>query len=61
MSSISPILPTLSEQAERLIELGVHRIAGLTADRLRSVDADGDGERGSRGLCQDSGTQDERQ
>ncbi len=37
MSSVTTALPTLSEQAERLIELGVHRIAGLTADRLRSV------------------------
>jgi hypothetical protein len=30
-------LPTLPEQAERLIQLGVHRIAGLSAVRLREV------------------------
>jgi Family of unknown function (DUF5701) len=30
-------LPSLSEQAERLIELGVHDIAGLPADRLRDI------------------------
>jgi hypothetical protein len=28
---------SVREQAERLIELGVHRIAGLPADRLRNV------------------------
>lgn len=28
-------LPTVPDQAERLIELGVHRIAGLSADRVR--------------------------
>jgi hypothetical protein len=30
-------LPSLPEQAERLIELGIHRIAGLTPDRLREA------------------------
>jgi len=30
-------LPRLPEQAERLIELGVHRIAGLSADHVREV------------------------
>jgi hypothetical protein len=30
-------MPSLAEQAERLIELDVHRIAGLPADRLRNV------------------------
>jgi hypothetical protein len=30
-------LPSLPEQAERLIELGVHDIAGLPAERLRNV------------------------
>ena len=30
-------MPSLSEQAERLIELGVHRIAGLSADRVREA------------------------
>jgi len=29
--------PSLSEQAERLIQLGVHRIAGLAADRVREA------------------------
>jgi hypothetical protein len=33
-------LPSLSEQAQRLLELGVHRIAGLPADRLRTLPAD---------------------
>jgi hypothetical protein len=32
-------LPSLSEQAQRLLELGVHRIAGLPADRLRTLPA----------------------
>ncbi|MET9915661.1 DUF5701 family protein [Streptomyces sp. NPDC006435] len=31
-----PALPALSAQAERLIELGVHEIAGLSADDLRA-------------------------
>jgi hypothetical protein len=35
--SIATALPSLSEQAERLIELDVHRVAGLPADRLRNV------------------------
>ena len=30
-------MPPLREQAERLIELDIHRIAGVSADRLRSV------------------------
>ncbi len=30
-------MPSVPEQAERLIELGVHRIAGLTADRVREA------------------------
>jgi hypothetical protein len=30
-------LPSLPEQAERLIELGVHDLAGLPAERLRDV------------------------
>ena len=30
-------MPSLSDQAERLIELDVHRIAGLPADRLRNA------------------------
>ncbi|MFJ8825235.1 DUF5701 family protein [Streptomyces sp. NPDC102467] len=34
-SSALPVLPTLSAQAERLIELGVHQIAGLQAADVR--------------------------
>lgn len=30
-------LPTLTDQAERLIELGVHGVAGLSADRVREA------------------------
>lgn len=30
-------LPSLSEQAERLIELGVHDLAGLPAERLKTL------------------------
>jgi hypothetical protein len=35
--SVITALPSLSEQAERLIELDVHRIAALPADRLRKL------------------------
>ena len=35
--SVTTALPSLSDQAERLIELDVHRVAGLPADRLRNV------------------------
>jgi hypothetical protein len=35
--SVITALPSLSEQAQRLIELNVHRIAGLPADRLRKL------------------------
>ncbi|MCT7353630.1 DUF5701 family protein [Streptomyces sp. 15-116A] len=35
-STFVPGLPALSAQAERLIELGVHEIAGLPADQFRS-------------------------
>jgi hypothetical protein len=35
--SVLTALPSLSDQAERLIELDVHRIAGLPADQLRNV------------------------
>ncbi|MET9762805.1 DUF5701 family protein [Streptomyces sp. NPDC006372] len=40
-----PELPDLSAQAERLIELGVHETAGLSADEIRgfAAEADGDG------------------
>ncbi|GGS68121.1 DUF5701 family protein [Streptomyces cinerochromogenes] len=34
-----PVLPSPSAQAERLIELGVHRIAGLSAAELRALAA----------------------
>ena len=37
MAEHQTTLPSLPEQAERLIELGVHRIAGLTADRVREA------------------------
>ena len=37
MPSVTAALPSLSDQAERLIELDVHRIAWLPADRLRSL------------------------
>ncbi|WP_431775200.1 DUF5701 family protein [Streptomyces cucumeris] len=48
-STVLPVLPALSVQAERLIELGVHEIAGLSAAELRTfakaaeVPAAGDG------------------
>ncbi|GAA0631341.1 DUF5701 family protein [Streptomyces thermocarboxydovorans] len=35
-SAFVPELPALTAQAEKLIELGVHEIAGLPADQLRS-------------------------
>lgn len=35
-SAVFPVLPALRVQAERLIELGVHDIAGLSADELRT-------------------------
>jgi hypothetical protein len=35
--SVTTALPSLSDQAERLIEFDVHRIAGLPADRLRNM------------------------
>lgn len=38
-AGVSP-LPTLAAQAERLIGLGVHALAGMTADELRSFAAD---------------------
>ncbi len=37
MPSVITALPSLAEQAQRLIELDVHRIAGLSADRLRNL------------------------
>ncbi|MFF7653675.1 DUF5701 family protein [Streptomyces sp. NPDC007983] len=38
-SAVLPVLPALSAQAERLIELGVHEIAGLPAAELRAFAA----------------------
>ncbi|AKJ11192.1 hypothetical protein ABB07_14515 [Streptomyces incarnatus] len=38
-SSVLPLLPPLSAQAERLIELGVHEIAGVPAEELRGFAA----------------------
>jgi Family of unknown function (DUF5701) len=35
--SVIAALPSLAEQAELLIDLDVHRLAGLTADVLRSI------------------------
>ncbi|MFJ1665808.1 DUF5701 family protein [Streptomyces bottropensis] len=35
-SVVRPALPTLSAQAERLIELGVHELAGLSAGEVRT-------------------------
>lgn len=35
-STVLPLLPALDVQAERLIELGVHEIAGLSAAELRT-------------------------
>ena len=37
MPIVTTALPSLSDQAERLIELDVHRIAGLPADRLPNL------------------------
>lgn len=45
MRTLMPTLPTLDEQAETLIALGVHRMAGLSADVLRHAAA-ADGVRG---------------
>ena len=35
--SATPELPAVSEQADRLVELGVHRLAGWSATRLRAA------------------------
>ena len=37
MLAAQPLLPTLQQQAERLIALGVHTIAGLSAEDLRAA------------------------
>ncbi|MEU0160513.1 DUF5701 family protein [Streptomyces sp. NPDC006261] len=50
-STVRPELPDLPAQAERLIELGIHRLAGLTATELRSfAGAAGAAEGGERTL-----------
>jgi hypothetical protein len=36
-ASTGPALPSLADQAERLIALGVHEIAGLSADQVRDA------------------------
>ena len=38
-----PTLPTISDQAEQLIALGVHTVAGLTAPALRALAENQDG------------------
>ncbi|MEU5214122.1 DUF5701 family protein [Streptomyces sp. NPDC020742] len=38
-STVLPLLPALSAQAERLVELGVHELAGLSATELRAFAA----------------------
>ncbi|MFF9014820.1 DUF5701 family protein [Streptomyces sp. NPDC014870] len=40
-----PLLPSLDAQAERLVALGVHERAGLTADELRAFAREAGGER----------------
>jgi len=35
--TVAPTLPSIPEQAERLIALGIHRVAGLPADSLRKL------------------------
>jgi len=48
-SAVLPVLPALSAQAERLIELGVHEIAGLSAAELRTFAAAADAATGGDG------------
>ncbi|MFI8349965.1 DUF5701 family protein [Streptomyces sp. NPDC085596] len=48
-SAVLPSLPSLNAQAERLIELGVHEIAGLSAAEVRTA-AEGLGETGHGAL-----------
>ncbi|MEU1801494.1 DUF5701 family protein [Streptomyces sp. NPDC019937] len=49
-STVLPVLPALSAQAERLIELGVHEIAGLPAAELRAFAAGAEGPAGGDGV-----------
>jgi len=48
-STVLPALPALSTQAERLIELGVHELAGLPAAELRTFAAAAEAPAGSDG------------
>ncbi|WP_369208061.1 DUF5701 family protein [Streptomyces sp. PU-14G] len=48
-STTLPPLPDPLAQAERLIELGVHRIAGLSADEIRTFAAEAEGPAGEGG------------
>ncbi|MFI0775240.1 DUF5701 family protein [Streptomyces sp. NPDC021212] len=48
-STVLPALPALSAQAERLIELGVHEIAGLPAAELRAFAAAAEAHAGGDG------------
>ncbi|MFB7927850.1 DUF5701 family protein [Streptomyces sp. NPDC056039] len=48
-TAVLPVLPALSAQAERLIETGVHEIAGLSAAEIRSYAADAEASVGSEG------------
>ncbi|MFD3943658.1 DUF5701 family protein [Streptomyces sp. NPDC058579] len=41
-----PPLPSLADQAERLVELGVHEVAGIAADEVREFVREAGGERG---------------
>ncbi|QWB27295.1 MULTISPECIES: DUF5701 family protein [Streptomyces] len=48
-TAVLPVLPALSAQAERLIETGVHEIAGLSAAEIRTYAADAEASVGSEG------------
>ncbi|GAA2926035.1 MULTISPECIES: DUF5701 family protein [Streptomyces] len=48
-SAVLSVLPALSAQAERLIESGVHEIAGLPAAEIRTYAADAEARAGSDG------------
>ncbi|MDX2404826.1 DUF5701 family protein [Streptomyces microflavus] len=56
-STVRPELPALPVQAERLIELGVHQLAGLTEAELRSFAeaAEAAGTAGTAGTGESSG------
>ncbi|MGX1565405.1 DUF5701 family protein, partial [Streptomyces sp. NPDC055509] len=48
-TAVLPVLPSLSAQAERLIETGVHEIAGLPAAEIRTYAADAEASVGDEG------------